>query len=53
MKPENMSPEQRGMAFEEYIDVSSRSVPFIANCMSLTVSHHLFRKLLMVVTCLT
>lgn len=28
MKPENMTPEQRGMAFEEYIDVSSRSVPF-------------------------
>ena len=29
MKPENMTPEQRGMAFEEYIDVSSFAVcPF-------------------------
>ena len=26
MKPENMTPEQRGMAFEEYIDVSSLAV---------------------------
>ena len=35
MKPENMTPEQRGMAFEEYIDVSSFAVwvSFIANCM--------------------